>query len=92
MSATHIVLKAPHDTNGHPQRVSLLLLDGAVIQVFDHGYGGKPPGVERFSIQCKHTKNTIGTGWPIVSCEIPVSRRVYRSWVADSLRTPVRFS
>ena len=43
-SHTHIVLAAPHDRNGNPRRVSLLLSAGDVVKVHDHGHSGGPRG------------------------------------------------
>ena len=41
---THIVFRAPNDRNGNPRRVSILIEDGDIIEVCDHGYKGSPRG------------------------------------------------
>lgn len=41
---THIVFNAPNDRNGNPRRVSILIEDGDIIEVCDHGYSGSPRG------------------------------------------------
>jgi hypothetical protein len=65
MNITHIVLRAKNDINGNPRRLSLLIKNGTVVNLFDHGYRGEPRGVD---------------GWPCVSCEIAVMPSEYNAW------------
>ncbi len=38
----HIILRTKNDPNGNPRRVSILLDDGDVVKIKDHGYRGTP--------------------------------------------------
>ncbi len=62
---THIVLKAKNDINGNPRRLSLLIEDGEVVKMSDHGHCG-----------CPRTRD----GWPLAACEINVTPKEYSQW------------
>ena len=64
---THIVLNAKNDRNGNPRRVSLMIDDGEVIDIFDHGYRGEPRAMD---------------GWPYAALSVQCTLTDYRSWVS----------
>lgn len=63
---THIVLKAENDRSGNPRRVSLMIDDGEVIGIFDHGYRGEPGPKD---------------GWPYAALSVHCTPSDYRGWV-----------
>ena len=73
----HLILAAPNDNNGNPRRCSIVIEDGEVKAIKDHGYEGVPVkewGVPALTVSISATeyKRWINSSLVVTECGLYV--------------------